>query len=127
MKPRLTCYVILISVFIFSCSTATNVISIESKQSSSTLEKLATIKNIVSIEKKTASSHFNDNYVIWFEQPVDYNDNSKGTFRQRVFLGFESVSLPVIVDLSGYGIGSERAGELASHYKANQIRITMFL
>jgi hypothetical protein len=54
---------------------------------------------------------------------VDYNDASKGTFRQRVFLGFESATLPVIVELRGYGIGSERAGELAALYKANQLSI----
>lgn len=123
MKPKLACYIILINICMFSCSTATTVMSIEIKRSSSTLEKLATIKNIVSIEKKAPSSHFNENYDIWFEQPVDYNDSSKGTFRQRVFLGFERASLPVIVELKGYGIGSERAGELAAHYKANQISI----
>jgi hypothetical protein len=123
MKPKLACYIILISIYMFSCNTAKTIIPSEPAQSSSNFEKLATIKNIVSIEKKAPSSHFNENYDIWFEQPVDYNDSSKGTFRQRVFLGVERASLPVIVELKGYGIGFERAGELADHYKANQLSI----
>ena len=86
-------------------------------------EKLATIENVVKIEKRNAVSHFDENYEIWFEQPVDYNDPSKGTFRQRVFLGYENGTKPVIVELRGYGIGSEKAGELADHYLANQLTI----
>ena len=89
----------------------------------SNFEKLATIKNVVSIEKRDIVSHFDENYEIWFEQPIDHNDLSKGTFRQCVFLGFENDSLPVIVELEGYGLRTERAGELANHYKANQLTI----
>jgi len=89
----------------------------------SNFEKLASINNIVSLEKREPISHFDENYEIWFEQPIDHNDLSKGTFRQRVFLGFENDTLPVIVELRGYGIGPERAGELADHYNANQLTI----
>ena len=81
----------------------------------SNFAKLASINNIVSLEKREPISHFDENYEIWFEQPIDHNDPSKGTFRQRVFLGFENDTLPVIVELRGYGIGPERAGELADH------------
>jgi hypothetical protein len=89
----------------------------------STFDKLSTIKNIVSVEKRDQVSHFDENYEIWFEQPVDHNDLSKGTFRQRVFLGFENDTSPVIVQLRGYGIKEETAGELANHYNANQLTI----
>jgi hypothetical protein len=40
-----------------------------------------------------------------------------------VFLGFTSTTLPVIAELKGYGIESERAGNLTSHHKANQLNI----
>ena len=53
----------------------------------SNFEKLAGIDNVVKIEKRTPLDHFDENYEIWFEQPVDHNDLSKGTFRQKVFLG----------------------------------------
>lgn len=89
----------------------------------STFEKLASMEHVVSIEKREPVSHFDENYEIWFEQPIDHNNLSKGTFKQRVFLGFENPSKPVIVELQGYGIGSEKAGELASHYQANQLNI----
>ncbi|MDC1326795.1 aminopeptidase [Ulvibacter sp.] len=79
--------------------------------------------NVVRIEKREAVSHFEENYEIWFEQPIDHNEPSKGSFRQRVFLGFENPSEPVIVELRGYNIGGEKAGELAEHYKANQLTI----
>ena len=88
-----------------------------------TFEKLASIKDVVSIEKRDQVSHFDENYEIWFEQPIDHNDISKGTFKQRVFLGYENPTQPVIVELRGYGIGPESAGELANHYKANQLTI----
>lgn len=89
----------------------------------SNFEKLASIENVVSIEKRAVVSHFDENYELWFEQPIDHNDLTKGTFKQRVFLGFENTMQPVIVELNGYGIGSEKAGELATHYNANQISI----
>ena len=78
---------------------------------------------MVKIEKRKLVSHFDENYEIWFEQPVDYNNPAKGTFRQRVFLGFENTNKPVIVELRGYGIRSDAAGELANHYEANQLAI----
>ncbi|MGH1385832.1 S28 family serine protease [Kordia sp.] len=89
----------------------------------STFEKLASIKNVIKIEKRSPVSHFNENYEIWFEQPVDYSDASKGTFQQKVYVGFENNTLPVFVELQGYGIYTERAGELATHYNSNQLTI----
>ncbi|MFL0352180.1 S28 family serine protease [Xanthomarina sp. GH4-25] len=113
-----------ISIFLLllvGCKTPQN--SVTKEHELSTFEKLASIENVVTIEKREPVSHFDENYEIWFEQPIDYNDLSKGTFRQRVLLGFENATEPVIVELQGYGIGTEKAGELASHYKSNQLNI----
>ncbi len=121
MKLIRSIYFSLFVLFLVGCKTTQTVAPpvIET----STFEKLATIKNVVSIEKRDLLSHFDENYEIWFEQPIDHNDLSKGTFKQRVFLGYENPTQPVIVELRGYGIGPERAGELADHYKANQLTI----
>lgn len=108
-------------LLIVGCKTSQTTVVTETNLSN--FEKLASIENVVSIEKRDPVSHFDENYEIWFEQPIDYTDLSKGTFRQRVFLGFENHIQPVIVELQGYGIGSEKAGELASHYNANQLNI----
>ena len=107
-------YAILVLVILTSCSSTQQTVSQSIEKS--TFEKLAAIPNVVSIEKREAVSHFDENYELWFEQPINHDNLSKGTFRQRVFLGFENKTNPVIVELRGYGIGSERAGELASHY-----------
>ncbi len=117
-----TLFIFFFTLLILSCNTTKTVVATTS--SLSTFEKLATIKNIISIERKKTVSHFDENYELWFEQPIDYNDLSKGTFKQRVFLGFvEDKNKPVIVELRGYGIGSGKAGELADHYQANQLSI----
>ena len=121
MKLSNYLYITIALVILASC-TATHQIVIPPKEKTN-FEKLATIKNVVSIEKKEVVGHFDENYEIWFEQPIDHNDLSKGSFRQRVFLGFENTSKPVIVELRGYNIGSEKAGELAEHYEANQLTI----
>ena len=121
MKFKRTFYLSLSVLFFVSCKTASLVE--EPKKEISNFEKLASINNVVSIEKREPKSHFDENYEIWFEQPIDHDNPSKGTFRQRVFLGFENDTLPVIVELRGYGIGPETAGELAKHYKANQLTI----
>src|SRR5688572_24533932 len=106
-------------VLFISCKTTQTPVATTTNVS--TFQKLASMEHVLSIEKKMPVSHFDENYEIWFEQPIDHNNLSKGTFKQRVFLGFENPSKPVIVELQGYGIGSEKAGELASHYQANQL------
>ena len=122
MKFNRAFYVSLLLVLLLvSCKTSQTVIAPTIEVSN--FEKLAYIKNIVSVEKRDLVSHFDENYEMWFEQPIDHNDLTKGTFKQRVFLGFENDTLPVIVELRGYGIGPESAGELANHYKANQLTI----
>ncbi|OUR98374.1 aminopeptidase [Flavobacteriales bacterium 33_180_T64] len=123
MKSIRVFYTLLLVLSLVSCKATQNVATPKAPKEISNFEKLAAIENVVSIEKRKQTSHFNENYEIWFEQPIDHNDASKGAFNQRVFLGFESPSLPVIVELRGYGIGTERAGELAAHYSANQLTI----
>lgn len=113
-------YSLIIVVSIAGCNTTATVVSSVEK---STFEKLATIPNVVKIEKRVSVSHFDANFEVWFEQPIDHNNLDKGTFRQRVLLGFESSEKPVFVELLGYGISSETAGELANHYQANQLTI----
>ncbi|MFC5195886.1 S28 family serine protease [Bizionia hallyeonensis] len=115
-------FIIVATALVFvSCKTMQT--ANESTIETSIFEKLASLKNVVRIEKREAVNHFDENYEIWFQQPIDHNDLTKGTFKQRVFLGFENINKPVIVELRGYGIGSEKAGELANHYQANQLTI----
>ncbi len=121
MKQINSFLLIIVIAFSINLSNAQTAVLTETK--TSVFEKLATIENVVSIEKREPISHFNENFEIWFEQPIDHDDLNKGTFRQRVFLGFENLQKPVIVELQGYGIYTEKAGELAAKYEANQLTI----
>ena len=87
MKLSKNIYLLILLILVVSCKTVTPAVSYTEK---STFEKLAAIPNVVSIEKRETVSHFDENYEIWFEQLIDHNKPEKGTFRQRVFLGFEN-------------------------------------
>ena len=121
MKLLRSLYFSLLVLLFISCKTTQTTVNTVAK--TTTFEKIAAIKNVVSIKKRAIVGHFDENYEIWFEQPIDHNNLAKGTFKQRVFLGFENSTQPVIVELRGYGIGRETAGELAKHYNANQLTI----
>lgn len=112
-----------LTLFLISLSCSSTKTIVKPNTEDTTHKRLAAINNVVKVEKRKNVSHFDENYELWFEQPIDHNDLSKGTFKQRVFLGFESPTKPVIVELKGYAIGSDKAGELANHYKANQLSI----
>ena len=123
---RITFICLFIAIaFNINFSTAQKAVSASTSSATDTtvFEKLASMETVISIEKRTPVSHFDNNYEIWFEQPIDHEDLSKGTFKQRVFLGYENPQKPVFVELQGYGIYSEKAGELANHYEANQLTI----
>lgn len=85
-------------------------------------EKLQQIPQISGIEEMQVEP-FQTYYRFWFEQPVDHRDASKGTFKQQVLLGHRDADAPVIVELQGYQIWTEQAGELATLLKGNQLTI----
>ena len=86
------------------------------------LEKLKGIPQISDI-KEWEVKPFDEYYQFWFEQPIDHNDPSKGTFKQQVLLGHRNSDAPTIIELDGYTIGPKGAGELASLFEGNQVRI----
>lgn len=86
-------------------------------------QQLLSLNHVASVKKANTVSHFNDNYELWFEQPIDYDNPSKGTFKQRVLFGHVDFNKPVVIVLSGYNVYTDRASELADHYKANQVSV----
>lgn len=87
MKLIYPFYFSLFILLFLGCQTTQT--TVKSAIKTTNFEKIAAIKNVVRIEKRDIVSHFDENYEIWFEQPIDHNNLSKGTFKQRVFLGFE--------------------------------------
>ena len=50
------------------------------------LQKLQQIKEISGIRELKVQP-YTEYYEFWYEQPIDHNNPSKGTFKQRVLLG----------------------------------------
>jgi hypothetical protein len=77
--------------------------------------------------KKIPNEHFKEYYEIFVQQPVDHDNQLKGKFKQRIFLGFNSTQLPTIINTDGYGIEyaskPSYQNELATLLNANLITI----
>jgi hypothetical protein len=94
-------------------------------QTSELEEFLKSQPQIVSVEKIEGNSFFTATYKIMVEQPVDYSDRSKGSFRQRVFVADKGKENPVLLITEGYGAGyagnSWYLNELSPMLNSNQI------
>ncbi|WP_251620085.1 S28 family serine protease [Odoribacter lunatus] len=86
------------------------------------LEKLKQIPKVSDVKEKKVEP-FGEYYEFWFEQPIDHENPSGGTFKQKVLLGHKREKAPVIVELEGYSIWTEKEGELAGLLKGNQLTI----
>ncbi|PKQ62928.1 hypothetical protein BZG01_16740 [Labilibaculum manganireducens] len=77
----------------------------------------------VSVKKIAGDSTFAAYYELYFTQDLDHQNPKAGTFQQRVLLGHQSFDQPMVVELEGYQIWSEKAGELSKLLNANQLTI----
>lgn len=77
----------------------------------------------VSIKKIEGDTTFAEYYEIWFTQPIDHEKPELGRFKQRVLLGHHDLSKPMVVEIQGYNIWTEKAGELSKLIDANQLTI----
>ena len=86
------------------------------------LQKLQQIKEISGIRELKVQP-YTEYYEFWYEQPIDHNNPSKGTFKQRVLLGHRDFNAPMVAILEGYGIYSPAESELSKLFKTNQLTI----
>lgn len=91
-------------------------------KSKSLEEKLKQIPN-VSVQKIKGDTTFASYFELYFTQALDHNNPDAGSFQQRVLLGHHSIDRPMVVEIEGYQIWSEKAGELSKLLKANQLTI----
>ncbi len=94
--------------------------SIEIRDLASRLKAIPGLSRVV---QKERNSIFEKNMELWFEQLVDHKNPESPVFQQRVLLGHIAYDSPVIVEIQGYGIGQNTAGELATLLDANEVRI----
>ena len=86
------------------------------------LQKLQQIKEISGIRELKVQP-YTEYYEFWYEQPIDHNNPSKGTFKQRVLLGHRDFNAPMVAILEGYGIYSPAESELSKLFNTNQLTI----
>ena len=97
-------------------------------------ERLAELEGVVSfdviIQRPNASGDvaFAEKYVVWFEQPIDWQSPDAGSFLQRAEIGFMGWDSVNVVNVDGYNLSSKRFPmddrvELAEMYNANYINI----
>lgn len=86
------------------------------------LEKLQQIKEITNIRELNVPP-YSEYYEFLYEQPIDHENPSKGSFKQRVLLGHRDFKAPMVAILEGYGIYSPGESELSQLFKTNQLTI----
>ena len=86
------------------------------------LQKLQQIKEISDIKELKVPS-YTEYYEFWYEQPIDHENPSKGSFKQKVLLGHRDFKAPMVAILEGYGIFSPMPSELSQLFKTNQLTI----
>jgi len=84
-------------------------------------QTLQNLPQIISVEKIETEPGYSGSFKIHFEQPVDHNFPEGKKFNQKLFLSHIDTSLPVVIELDGYNIDSNRSNELASILKCNKI------
>ena len=86
-------------------------------------EKLESLPGILAVEKIEPDSEYVEAFKIFIEQPVDHNNPDGKKFKQKFYLSHRDDSLPIVIELDGYNIDSNRTSELASILKCNRILV----
>ena len=92
-------------------------------------ERLSELPWVVSIDEIVQSGEvFPEKYVVWFEQPIDWQSPDVGSFLQRAEIGFTGWDAVNVVNVDGYELHEETftrddRHELAKMYSGNYINI----
>ena len=83
--------------------------------------RLYSLQGILSVEQIEPDSGYAEAFKIFIEQPVNHNNPAGEKFKQKFYLSHRDDSLPLVIELDGYNIDSNRTNELASILKCNKI------
>jgi hypothetical protein len=72
---------------------------------------------------KLASQNGTSVYELYFRQPLDHGDTTRGFFRQKVFLTHRGTDQPTVIVTEGYTAPGPRYYELSELLGANQLRV----
>jgi hypothetical protein len=88
------------------------------------LSQLKAIPGIEVSEVNFDTAHFDAAFEIFFEQPIDHADPSKGTFTQKFYLNHRDVDAPMVFGINGYSVPNNGfISELAPLLEANYIHV----
>lgn len=108
------------------CAPAYSAVSCSDRLSE--LEGVVSVDVIVQSPDKSGDITFPEKYVVWFEQPIDWQSPDVGTFLQRAEIGFTSWDAVNVVNVDGYDLNDKSFTkddrvELAKMYNGNYINI----
>ena len=83
--------------------------------------KIESLEGILSVENIEPDSGYFEAFKIFIEQPLDHNNPIGKKFRQKFYLSHRDESLPLVIELDGYNIDSNRTNELATILQCNKI------
>ncbi|HIZ85219.1 MAG TPA: aminopeptidase [Candidatus Coprenecus stercoravium] len=97
-----------------------------SAQTENLADRIASLPAVKDVQK-LESTRFPEKYLVIFEQPIDHQDPSKGTFTQRAIVGLVHPDSATVVVTEGYGgqyamIPSYR-DEISSIFNTNNILV----
>ncbi|MFA8299273.1 MAG: hypothetical protein ACEPOV_03855 [Hyphomicrobiales bacterium] len=81
------------------------------------LESNSKIKEIEFVQVKG----FEESYKLMFEQPIDHQNPSEGSFLQKVYLSINTSRAAVVLQTDGYASGMAKKNELTHLLDANQV------
>lgn len=118
---------ITLCLLVYACRSNTTVI--QQEVDISAISDIEDKLDALGLEVRTISNdhqgtHINETFEIFISQPIDHEDNSKGYFKQKIYLSHSTYDAPMVMYLSGYNSDDNRyLTEPAYILKANQINV----
>ncbi|MCW8813360.1 MAG: S28 family serine protease [Ignavibacteriaceae bacterium] len=85
--------------------------------------KIESLEGILSVQNIPSDSGYAEAFKIFIEQPLDHNQPDGKMFRQKFYLSHRDYSLPMVIELDGYKVNSNRKNELATIFNCNKIEL----
>jgi hypothetical protein len=85
--------------------------------------KLESLEGIISVENIKPDSGYTEAFKIFIEQPLDHSHPDGRKFHQKFYLSHHDESLPMVIELDGYNVDSNRDNELADIFRYNKIEV----
>lgn len=83
--------------------------------------ELKSLNNLIEVERIEPYGGYTQAFKIFIEQPVDHKNPDCEKFLQKFYLSHLDESLPMVIELDGYNVDTNRQNELAQILKCNKI------